>query len=142
MGWPIVDTVVVPVDFSDESLAAIDTALQIRGSAKGLHVLHVLRELSPLEPGEMWETVNEQTRTKHAEHKLRETLSNPAYQEVTIEILFGDPGHAIARRAQELEADMIVLPSHGRTGLSHLLIGSVAERVVRLAHCPVLVLRN
>ena len=142
MGWPIVDTVVVPVDFSDESLAAIDTALKISGSAKALHVIHVLRELSPLEPGEMWETVNEQTRTKHAEKKLRESLSDPAYAGINIEILFGDPGHAIARRAEELGADMIVLPSHGRTGLSHLLIGSVAERVVRLAHCPVLVLRS
>lgn len=142
MGWPELDTVVVPVDFSAESLAAVDTALQITGSAKALHVIHVLPELSPLEPGEMWETVDQRTRTDHVEKALRKSLSDDAYTDITIEILFGDPGHAIARRAAELEADLIVLPSHGRTGLAHLLIGSVAERVVRLAHCPVLVLRN
>lgn len=142
MGWPELDTVVVPVDFSEESLAAVDTALQISGSAKALHIIHVLPELSPLEPGEMWETVDQQTRTDHVEKRLREQLSEDAYADVTVEILFGDAGHAIAHRAAELEADMIVLPSHGRTGLAHLLIGSVAERVVRLAHCPVLVLRS
>ena len=48
----------------------------------------------------------------------------------------------ITELAAELKADLIVLPSHGRTGLKRLLIGSVAERVVRLAHCPVLVLRS
>ena len=142
MSWPELDTVVVPVDFSEESMAAVDTALQIAGSAETLHVIHVLPELSPLEPGEMWETVDERTRTEHVEKALRKSFSDPAYAGITIEILFGDPGHAIAQRAAELEADMIVLPSHGRTGLAHLLIGSVAERVVRLAHCPVLVLRK
>lgn len=142
MSWPDLDTVVVPVDFSEESMAAIDTALRITGSAKALHVIHVLPELSPLEPGEMWETVDERTRSEHVQKALRKSLSDPAYAGVTIEILFGDPGHAISRRAAELKADLIVLPSHGRTGLAHLLIGSVAERVVRLAHCPVLVLRS
>ena len=142
MGWTVMNTVVVPVDFSEESLAAVDTALKIAGSAKPLHIIHVLPELSPLEPGEVWETINEQSRTEHAEQALRERLSDPCYADMTVEILFGDPGHAIAQRAKELEADMIILPSHGRTGLAHLLIGSVAERVVRLAHCPVLVLRK
>ena len=142
MGWSEMNTIVVPVDFSEDSLAAVDTALKIAGSAKPLHVIHVLPELSPLEPGEVWETINEQSRTEHAQQALRDRLSGPTYAGITIEILFGDPGHAIALRAEELKADLIVLPSHGRTGLSHLLIGSVAERVVRLAHCPVLVLRK
>ena len=56
--------------------------------------------------------------------------------------VLGDPGHQIAEFAKEAGAGLIVMPSHGRTGLTHLLIGSVAERVVRFAHCPVLVLRN
>lgn len=142
MTWTELKKVVVPVDFSDESLAAIDTALGIAGTAKALHVIHVLAELSPLEPGEVWATISAKSRTEHAEQALREKLSDPQYAEITIEILFGDPGHAIADRAEQLEADMIVLPSHGRTGLAHLMIGSVAERVVRLAHCPVLVLRK
>jgi nucleotide-binding universal stress UspA family protein len=61
---------------------------------------------------------------------------------VRFEVLFGDPGHEIAQFAKERGAGMIVMSSHGRTGLAHLLIGSVAERVVRLAQCPVLVLRG
>ncbi len=142
MGWVPKKTVVVPVDFSEESLAAIDTALEIAASPAAVHVIHVLPELSPLEPGELWETINQQTRTQHAEKALRDKLSAPAYAQVQTEILFGDPGHSIANRAKELQADIIIMPSHGRTGLAHLLIGSVAERVVRLAHCPVLVLRK
>jgi nucleotide-binding universal stress UspA family protein len=142
MGWTQLNTVVVPVDFSAESLAAVDTALQLTGDAKALHILHVLPELSPLEPGEVWATINEQSRTESAQRALREKLDDSVYAEASIEILFGDPGHAIAERAAQLEADMVILPSHGRTGLAHLLIGSVAERVVRLAHCPVLVLRQ
>jgi len=142
MGWTQLNTVVVPVDFSEESLAAVETALQLTGNAKALHILHVLPELSPLEPGEVWATISEQSRTEHARQALRDRLEDSVYADATIEILFGDPGHAIAERAEQLQADMIILPSHGRTGLSHLLIGSVAERVIRLAHCPVLVLRK
>lgn len=142
MAWKDLKTIVVPVDFSDESFAAVEAAVDIAGTAKALHVIHVLPELSPLEPGEVWDTINEQTRTEHAEKALRERLSDPKYAGLAIEIIFGDPGHRIAQRSEELKADLIVLPSHGRTGLAHLLIGSVAERVVRLAHCPVLVLRN
>ncbi len=59
-----------------------------------------------------------------------------------LHILEGDPGHEIVKLADTLKADLIVMPSHGRTGLAHVLIGSVAERVIRLAHCPVLVLRK
>jgi nucleotide-binding universal stress UspA family protein len=56
--------------------------------------------------------------------------------------LLGEPAHGIADYAQDKKAELIVIPSHGRTGITRLLIGSVAERVVRLAHCPVLVLRK
>jgi nucleotide-binding universal stress UspA family protein len=142
MGWIPKNTIIVPVDFSDDSLDAVDTALELAASAANLYVVHVLPELSPLEPGELWETIDNESRTQHAEKALRERLSKPEHADLNIEILFGDAGHQIAQRAEELQAEMIVLPSHGRTGLSHLLIGSVAERVVRLAHCPVLVLRK
>ena len=59
-----------------------------------------------------------------------------------IDVEIGDPGHRIADVAAKLGADLIVMPSHGRTGIERMLIGSVAERVLRLAHCPVLVLRG
>lgn len=142
MGWLPKNRIVVPVDFSDESLAAVDTALLMVGSADKVHIVHVLREVSPMEPGEVWDTVTTESRMEFATQSLRERLSDPKYENLTYEVLLGDPGHEIAKYAEEREADLIVLPSHGRTGLSHLLIGSVAERIVRLAHCAVLVLRK
>ena len=50
--------------------------------------------------------------------------------------------HVIVDYTERTDSDLIVLPSHGRTGVSRLLLGSVAERVCRYAHCPVLVLRR
>lgn len=62
--------------------------------------------------------------------------SNARY---SVRVVHGSPGSEICNAANE-DADLIVISTHGRTGLSHLLIGSVAERVVRYAHCPVLVI--
>lgn len=141
MSWLPKQTVVVPIDFSEESFAALDTASQLVAGPSGLHLVHVLQELSPVEPGELWDTVDDASRAQHAEKSLREKL--PAeLQEAHVEILFGDPGVRIAEYGSQCQADLIVLPSRGRTGISRLLIGSVAERVVRLAHCPVLVIRK
>ena len=66
---------------------------------------------------------------------------NTSFEKVDFQVRFGDPGREIAAFAEKLHAELIVMPSHGRTGLSRSLIGSVAERVVRLAHCPVLILK-
>ncbi len=61
---------------------------------------------------------------------------------VTMEVRFGTAAVEIINAATHKKAELIVLTSHGRTGLPHLLIGSVAERVTRIAHCPVLILRT
>ena len=61
---------------------------------------------------------------------------------VTREVLMGHPFVEIIRYAREQDVDCIVLGTHGRSGLSHLLLGSVAERVVRKAPCPVLTVRH
>jgi universal stress protein A len=60
---------------------------------------------------------------------------------VTFEARIGSPAEEIVDAAKEWTADLICLGTHGRTGLSHLLLGSVAERVVRLSPCPVLTCR-
>ena len=57
---------------------------------------------------------------------------------VRVRVVTGDPATEIVRHAKEEECDLIVLPTHGRTGLTHLFFGSVAEKVVRHAECPVL----
>ena len=107
-----------------------------------VHVIHVLLDMSQAEPGVIWGEINNEKRARHATDALRERLLDDKSRDVQIEIEFGDPGYRIADRAKQLEADLVVMPSHGRTGFKRLLIGSVAERVIRLAHCPVLVLRK
>jgi nucleotide-binding universal stress UspA family protein len=134
--------IVAPVDFSDESLAALGTAVEIASSPADVHAVHVIPELRLAEPGVIWEEIDHSWRKQHAEQELRKRLSDGKYAEVQIHIEVGDPGHCVADFAKQIGADLIVMPSHGRTGLAHMLLGSVAERVVRLSHCPVLVLRN
>lgn len=77
------------------------------------------------------------------EKQLRQFLSEHNTGNVPIEsrAMLGDPFSVICRVADEEHVDLIVLGSHGRTGLSHVFLGSVAERVVRHAPCPVLVAR-
>lgn len=131
----------MPVDFSDDSFAALDTALALVADASHLSLIYVLPVIDPAEPGVIWTTVDDESRRHHAELALGERLGTRVSGAKT-HIAFGDPGHEIADFAQRENADLIVLSSHGRTGLTRLLIGSVAEKTVRLAHCPVLVLKK
>jgi nucleotide-binding universal stress UspA family protein len=142
MPWFPKQKVVVPVDFSDESFTAVRTALELVDNPEHVVVVHVLQDLSPMEPGEIWGTIDHETRIRHTTNALRERLAEKGHDNVATDVVLGDPGHEVADLAAREKADLIVLTSHGRTGLRHLLIGSVAERVIRLAHCPVLVLRK
>ncbi|MCC9609736.1 universal stress protein [Blastopirellula sp. JC732] len=137
MTWLAHPPIVVPFDFSPVSKEAVGRAIGLIGSPSGVHVVHVLGELSPAEPGEVWHTVDHATRTKHATEAIIKELGN----EVTVKVLFGDAGHQITEYADEIGAKLIIMPSHGRSGILRVLLGSVTDRVVRLAHCPVLVLR-
>ena len=139
MVWKINNAVVVPFDFSEHSRAALKRALCVAESAQQVHVLHVLPFLVPTEPGVVWATIDDAHRIEHALQNLRDALSDPEHAEVHFEVRIGDPGQVTVDRAEELGAELIVIGSHGRTGISRLFLGSVAERVVRLAHCPVLV---
>jgi nucleotide-binding universal stress UspA family protein len=134
--------VIVPVDFSADSLAALEVGRQLVSKPEELHVVHVVIDITPLEAGEVWGVIDPQARVEQVDKVLKEKLADAKYQGVHTAVLLGEPAHGIANYAQEKHADLIVIPSHGRTGLTRLLIGSVAERVVRLAHCPVLVLRK
>jgi nucleotide-binding universal stress UspA family protein len=62
--------------------------------------------------------------------------------QVTVHIEPGDPADTIARYGARVQADLIIMATHGRTGLRHLVVGSCAEKVVRTAGCPVLVMRE
>jgi len=142
MSWLPRRTVVVPVDFSEDSLDALDTAAEVVDSPEHLHVVHVLPILEPADPGIIWQTIDDESRQEHAGDALKEALAERGHKDTEVVVRFGDPGHEISDYAAEIDAGLIVLSSHGQTALMHLLIGSVAERVVRLAHCPVLVLKK
>ncbi|MGH2570093.1 MAG: universal stress protein [bacterium] len=134
--------VVVPVDFSEESFAAVDEALAFVPDASHLHVIHVLPQVMADEPVMLWAPIDEDAVAAQARSTIEQRLTDRRYEGHHVTIAFGNAGAEIAAFAERIGADLIVLPSHGRTGLERLLIGSVAERVVRLAHCPVLVLRR
>jgi nucleotide-binding universal stress UspA family protein len=133
--------VIVPFDFSEEAEQALDSAQTFVASIGCLHVVHVLPTIELAEPGVIWETIDDEARRHHAEGAFRERFAKTPFEKVDFQVRFGDPGREIAAFAEKLNGELIVMPSHGRTGLSRLFIGSVAERVVRLAHCPVLILK-
>lgn len=141
MAWAIDGVVVVPIDFSQDTLWAIDVAKSVTGGTARIRPVHVAPVLSAAEPGVVWELVSDEARAKHIQEEFVKEYGS-VLPGATVTVLFGDPGAEIADYAEREHAALVVLPSHGRTGLSRLLIGSVAERVVRLAHCPVLVLRR
>jgi len=134
-------TVIVPWDFSAESVNALQTTLEMV-DANQIHVLHVATYPTATEPGVIWGTITEDTIIEHLDKAFRESATKNQFPELKFSTLFGDPGSRIAETARDEQASLIVISSHGRTGLGRLLLGSVAERVVRLAPCPVLVLRK
>jgi len=142
MYWFDKRKLLVPFDFSEESQEAIDASLQMAASTSNVYVVHVSPDLTISSPEVVWEYLTEDERRESIEKSFHRRFAAAKYQDVNFHVLFGDPGHGIAAYAEEIEADVIVMPTHGRTGLRRLLIGSVAERVLRLAHCPVLILRH
>jgi len=141
MNWLPKQSVVVPVDFSTQSLEAVRIALTMVDHPECLHVVNVLEPMPFMEPGVVWNEVTDTTRIRHTTEALRKRLDEINVGGVLIEVRIGSPGVEIADYAKSIDTDLIVIPSHGYTGLKHMLLGSVAERVSRLASCPVLILR-
>ena len=141
MSWLPKKTVLVPVDFSTASADALQTAMQLVAEPKDLHVLYVTTPVALMSP-EGWATDNAPARTQAAAEQLSKFLASHHASEVTQLIREGDPGLMIADYADEAHADLIVMPSHGYHGVARVLLGSVTERVLRHAKCPILVLRR
>ncbi len=97
--------------------------------------------ITPTEPGVVWGTIDDEERLKHAVESMHQQLPESQFGKLHIEVRFGDPGTVVADRAKELNAELVVIGSHGRSGLARLMLGSVAERVTRFAPCPVLVIK-
>lgn len=134
--------IVVPVDFSADSHRAVRAALEIASEPAAVSVVHVLFPLESAAPGVVWGDVTEESRQQAARDKLDELLRANDFAGVNAEVLIGDAGLEIADYARRIGADLIVIPSHGYHGVKRLVLGSVAERVIRHAECNVLVLRR
>ncbi len=142
MSWQKPDKILVPVDFSEASLEAVQQARTALDGAEGLNVVYMLPDMSPVAPELVWGTVDDGTRRTKALAALTTRLEEYGCGRATVHIGFGDPGHGIADLAAELDVDLVLIPSHGRKGVSRFLLGSVAERVLRLSKRPVLVLKR
>jgi universal stress protein A len=142
---PTITRILVPTDFSTASDAALGFAKTVAGMFNAsLHLLHVFEDpvvtvgfteaYAPLPPATRIALVDD------AGKQLAARLSEEerARYDATTEVVSGASAMAIVEYAQDRGIDLIVMGTHGRTGMAHLLIGSVAERVVRLAPCPVL----
>lgn len=146
----LTQSILVTTDFSPASELALDAA-SILAKTFGARVtlLHVFEPgtLAPVAiPGAMRvdNTIVPNLREKVAEELRRivgERFSGVSAAESAI-VESSSAADAICEFAKKIGADMIVMATHGRTGLSHMLIGSVTERVVRHAPCPVLSLRS
>ena len=141
MSWLKKKSVLIPVDFDELSYSAIAPAREFVEAETALMLIHVLTPLHPADPAAMWNTLNDGQRKQKVEDFLAQKLGEMGYKKVKIQVAIGDPTTEIIDYAKEISADLIVLPSHGRKGISRFLLGSVTERVVRLSPCPVLVIK-
>lgn len=135
-------TVVVPIDFSEASAMAVRTAIEMADTPDSVRVVHVLYKIDDLGPGALWKEQHEKFELEHATKHMANFLRQNEFEGVRQDILLGDPGSMIVKYSGDCDADLIVIPSHGYSGFKRLLLGSVAERVLRHAECPVYVLRR
>jgi nucleotide-binding universal stress UspA family protein len=140
-------TLLVPHDLSAPSYAAFALAEQIARLTGGwIHLLHVvqtpaLHALTPSGPLDLaLPDVVVTGALLEAETMLRK-LAEESRSAVRVHVVDGLPTEIICEMAERLPADLIVMGTHGRDGFAHLLLGSVAERTLRRAACPVLTVR-
>ena len=140
-------TVLVPVDFSDHAGRALDLAVEmVRGAGGRIHLLHAYEiPLGTIPPYGVAvpESLLAQVRDAAA-RRLEKAAQKVAAAGLPCEthVVHGPAGDAIVEAAQRFQADLIVMGTRGHAGLKHVLLGSVAERTVRHAPCPVLTVRT
>ena len=138
--------ILVPVDFSPRSREALGFALPFaRQFGASVIVLHVILPYAPVDPNGLslpdpFVPDLEQNAKRQLEELVRETV--PAEIPSQVLVRRGRPANEIIQASGELRADLIIIPTHGQTGLKQVVFGSTAERVIRHANCPVLVVRG
>lgn len=138
-------TILCPTDFSEDSCRAIEYGVRFARTSDGVlllaHIIHV-------PSGELFQsvrpTLNFEDATARAQGLLEETRQKRAgaYAKCELVVEIGDPYEQLVALARRRNVDLIVTGTHGRSGLGHLVMGSVAEKIIRHAPCPVLVVRH
>ncbi len=143
---PEIRTILSPLDFSETSDHALDYAIELAQKLGAqVHIIHVWQPLTYAVADGVYIPTSEHL-SNHVfdlQGKLDKQLARYADRGVVLQgsLVEGVPYTTIVQTAEEMKADLIVMGTHGRTGLMHLLLGSVAERVVRLSPIPVLTVR-
>jgi nucleotide-binding universal stress UspA family protein len=133
--------ILFPVDFSSGATQALQLAVSLARDQQGELVLLHVEEL-PLAygGGEFYYGLAEPNRAQLVKMLGEVVVSDPKLA-VQRHVVAGSPASAIVSFAEQYDIDYIVMPTHGRTGLKRLLMGSVAEEVVRKAPCPVVTVK-
>jgi nucleotide-binding universal stress UspA family protein len=138
--------ILVPVDFSEFSLKAAHYAVCFAGQFDAtIELFYALEQPSFISGTDgIVITLPEGELVRHAQEKLRAIANTElrAPGAVKIEVRVGRPYEEIVKYAKEMQIDLIIIATHGYTGLKHVFLGSTTERVVRHAPCPVLVVRE
>ena len=142
-------SILAPSDFSAHSERAVRYACGLAERlGSELHLVHILSDVIPTGPDPLLMPVMPPEYYEENEERARETLGrllDPAWgspRSVVTAVRWGSPVETIVAYAEDLGVDLLVIATHGRTGLSHVLLGSVAERIIREAPCPVLTIRS
>jgi nucleotide-binding universal stress UspA family protein len=137
--------IVVPTDFSEPADAALTYGIELaRQLGATVSLVHVFEDPTVAVFSDQYVPFPPEVRGEllaDVRRRLADEIARRGYSEMTPVVLVGQTARAIVETARERHADLIVMGTHGRHGMAHLLLGSVAERVVRTAPCPVLTVR-
>lgn len=142
-----IKNILCPIDYSVYSEMALKYAIEFAEKYQAkLYLMHVLDiRVYDINDPDLYNVniIDEETINKLRERLLK-CVNEDAKNKISVEaiIIQGVPFAEIIKAAKECKIDLIVLGTHGRTGLSHAIMGSVAEKVVRKAPCPVLTIRH
>ncbi|MEX2523678.1 MAG: universal stress protein [Gammaproteobacteria bacterium] len=140
--------ILVPIDFSDASIAAFVNALDLAGALDAeIRVIHIHQLQVPYvgDGGFYVPEMDEDEALEERRKELEEFVkkhANGSSLTINQEVRLGDPETEINEMADEFQVDLVVMGTHGRSGLSHLLMGSVTENVLRHTNVPVMVVRQ
>jgi nucleotide-binding universal stress UspA family protein len=134
-------TILVPVDFSDYSLEAVRWASMLAAETKArILLVHVWQPPPAYPDGVSWATIVAD-QERESEHQLQQLEPTRLDVECERRLLTGDPATEIVNLANNESCDMIVVGTHGRSGIARWVLGSVTEAIMRHATCPVLVVK-